>query len=52
MSLLQQQLSAAAAASYPLHMPGHKRRMPPAPGLGCAAWDTTETAATDDLHEA
>ena len=52
MSLLQQQLSAAAAASYPLHMPGHKRRMPPAPGLGCTAWDTTETAATDDLHEA
>lgn len=52
MSLLEQQLSAAAAASYPLHMPGHKRRMQPAPGLGCAAWDTTETAATDDLHEA
>lgn len=52
MSLLEQQLSAAAAASYPLHMPGHKRRMPPAPGLDCAAWDTTETAATDDLHEA
>lgn len=52
MSLLEQQLSAAAAASYPLHMPGHKRRMQPAPGLECAAWDTTETAATDDLHEA
>ena len=52
MSLLEQQLSAAAAASYPLHMPGHKRRMEPAAGLDCAAWDTTETAATDDLHEA
>ena len=52
MSLLEQQLSAAAAASYPLHMPGHKRRMQPAAGLDCAAWDTTETAATDDLHEA
>ena len=52
MSLLEQQLSAAAAASYPLHMPGHKRRMQPAAGLDCAAWDTTETAATDDLHGA
>ena len=31
---------------YPLHMPGHKRRMQPAAGLDCAAWDTTETAAT------
>lgn len=49
---LQEQLSAAAAASYPLHMPGHKRRVLPCPGLTCARWDTTETAATDDLHDA
>lgn len=52
MEQLQTQLAAAAAASYPLHMPGHKRRVLPCPGLDCAAWDTTETAATDDLHEA
>lgn len=51
-SLLQEQLEACAAARYPLHMPGHKRRVLPAPGLGCAAWDTTEVPGTDDLHDA
>lgn len=51
-SLLQQQLEACAAARYPLHMPGHKRRCLPAPGLACAAWDTTEVPGTDDLHDA
>lgn len=51
-SLLQEQLEACAAARYPLHMPGHKRRCTPAPGLGCAAWDTTEVSGTDDLHDA
>lgn len=51
-SLLQEQLEACAAACYPLHMPGHKRRCAPAPGLGCAAWDTTEVPGTDDLHDA
>lgn len=49
---LQHALEALAAARYPLHMPGHKRRLPPAPGLGCYAWDTTEVAGADDLHEA
>ena len=51
-SLLQDQLEACAASRYPLHMPGHKRRVLPAPGLGCAAWDTTEVPGTDDLHDA
>jgi len=51
-SLLQTELEAAARAAYPLHMPGHKRRVPPAQGLGCYAWDTTEIPATDDLHDA
>ena len=51
-SPLQQALESCAGRSYPLHMPGHKRRMPPAPGLGCYAWDTTEVPGTDDLHDA
>ena len=51
-SLLQDQLEACAAARYPLHMPGHKRRVLPAAGLACAAWDTTEVPGTDDLHDA
>lgn len=38
---------------YPLHMPGHKRRMAPAPGLSPAfSWDMTEVEGVDDLHEA
>ena len=50
--LLQTQLEDyAAAAPYPLHMPGHKRRVNPAPGLP-AAWDVTEVPGVDDLHEA
>ena len=50
--LLQTQLEDyAAAAPYPLHMPGHKRRVDPAPGLP-AAWDVTEVPGVDDLHEA
>ena len=51
-STLQQQLEALSAARYPLHMPGHKRRTLPAPGLGCAAWDMTEIDGADDLHDA
>lgn len=51
-STLQQQLEALSAARYPLHMPGHKRRVLPAPGLGCAAWDVTEIDGADDLHDA
>ena len=51
-SVLQQQVEQLAAARTPLHMPGHKRRIPPAPGLGCYAWDITEIDGADDLHEA
>lgn len=36
---------------YPFHMPGHKRRMEPAPGLPFS-WDLTEVPGTDDLHDA
>lgn len=36
---------------YPLHMPGHKRRIPPGPGLPYQ-WDVTEVSGTDDLHDA
>lgn len=51
-SILQRQLEVLAASRYPLHMPGHKRRTAPAPGLGCYAWDITEIDGADDLHEA
>ena len=36
---------------YPLHMPGHKRRPGPCPGLPYE-WDVTEVEGTDDLHDA
>ncbi|MBQ7858666.1 MAG: NUDIX domain-containing protein [Faecalibacterium sp.] len=36
---------------YPLHMPGHKRRLAPAPGLPFD-WDLTEVPGVDDLHDA
>ena len=36
---------------YPLHMPGHKRLVQPAPGLP-SSWDLTEVEGTDDLHDA
>ena len=50
--ILHTQLEAYAAQGlYPFHMPGHKRRMPPAPGLP-AGWDVTEVPGTDDLHDA
>ena len=51
-SILQHQLEKLAAERYPLHMPGHKRHIAPAPGLGCYAWDMTEIDGADDLHEA
>lgn len=51
-SLLQRQLEAYAQnGPYPLHMPGHKRRVSPAPGLPFQ-WDVTEVPGTDDLHRA
>ena len=50
--ILQTQLERYAAQDlYPFHMPGHKRRMSPAPGLPFA-WDVTEVPGTDDLHDA
>lgn len=49
--ILQTQLEEYAPRLYPLHMPGHKRRMAPAPGLPYG-WDLTEVAGVDDLHEA
>ena len=51
-SILQQQCERLAAARYPLHMPGHKRRTAPAPGLSCYVFDLTEIDGADDLHEA
>ena len=51
-SILQKQCEQLAAERYPLHMPGHKRRQPPAPGLSCYAFDLTEIAGADDLHDA
>ena len=51
-SILQHQLEKLAADRYPLHMPGHKRHIAPAPGLGCYAWDMTEIDGADDLHDA
>ena len=41
----------AAKGLYPFHMPGHKRRCEPAPGLPFG-WDVTEVPGTDDLHDA
>ena len=35
----------------PLHMPGHKRRVEPGPGLPYSI-DLTEVDGTDDLHDA
>ena len=50
--ILENQLkSYAAEGLYPMHMPGHKREMTPAPDLPFA-WDVTELPGTDDLHEA
>ena len=49
--ILQTRLAALSAARTPLHMPGHKRRVSPAPGLP-ADWDLTEIDGADDLHGA
>ena len=49
--ILQTQLAALAAARTPLHMPGHKRQVCPAPGLPYD-WDLTEIDGADDLHGA
>lgn len=50
--ILQSQLNAyVSSGPYPMHMPGHKRRMDPAPELP-ARWDMTEVRGVDDLHEA
>ncbi|MDO4416687.1 MAG: beta-eliminating lyase-related protein [Eubacteriales bacterium] len=50
--ILQSQLEKYNAGGlYPFHMPGHKRRMAPAPGLPYTL-DVTEVPGTDDLHDA
>lgn len=41
----------AASGMLPMHMPGHKRRLLPAPGLPFQ-WDMTEVEGVDDLHDA
>lgn len=52
MGILKQQLTAYCAGSlYPMHMPGHKRRLSPEPDLPYL-WDLTEVEGTDDLHDA
>lgn len=50
-NLYQQLLAYAQNGLYPLHMPGHKRRLAPAEGLP-VGWDVTEVPGTDDLHDA
>ena len=35
---------------YPMHMPGHKRRLSPGEDLPCS-WDLTEVDGVDDLHQ-
>ena len=37
---------------YPLHMPGHKRRIDPTGGFLPVDIDTTEVTGVDDLHNA
>ena len=50
--ILQTQLEEYTAQKiYPLHMPGHKRRVEPAPGLPVSR-DMTEVPGMDDLHDA
>lgn len=52
MAQLQEQLKHYAEGPlYPLHMPGHKRRLSGAPGLPFG-WDVTEVEGVDDLHAA
>lgn len=50
--ILESQLRAYCGSGiYPMHMPGHKRNLEPAPGLPYS-WDVTEVPDTDDLHHA
>ena len=50
--ILQTQLEDYSAQQlYPMHMPGHKRSLSPAPGLALG-WDVTEVEGVDDLHAA
>ncbi len=49
---LQEKLQAYCASGiYPMHMPGHKRKLAPVRGLPYE-WDVTEVEGTDDLHDA
>ena len=50
--ILEAQLRAYVRRNlYPFHMPGHKRKLAPAPGLPYD-WDLTEVEGVDDLHDA
>ena len=50
--ILESQLKAYSQSGlYPMHMPGHKRQLAPAPELPYD-WDMTEVPGVDDLHEA
>ena len=49
--LLEQLKHYTETGLYPMHMPGHKRRVAPAPELPFG-WDMTEVEGVDDLHEA
>lgn len=49
--LYEQLVRYVQSGIYPLHMPGHKRRMAPGPDLPFG-WDVTEVPGTDDLHTA
>ena len=52
MSRLEEQLKQYAESGvYPMHMPGHKRLLPPVSDLPYQ-WDVTEVPGTDDLHDA
>ena len=53
-NILEHQLREYARQQlYPLHMPGHKRRLAPAEDLAAlTGWDMTEVPGVDDLHEA
>lgn len=51
-SALLAELENGCAEYYPLHMPGHKRRLDPTGGRLPSGIDTTEVTGMDNLHDA
>ena len=49
MSLYDDLTELNGTGRYPMHMPGHKRRLPPFPGAP-VEYDFTEIEGSDDLH--